>query len=74
MSSVQEPVVRPLNPERLADLFVLEFEAGTPTPELMARVWSGGQQYKVVGILYFGDGTGPVVLGLEMESDGNLPL
>ena len=74
MSSTLEPTVRPLNPERVADLFVLEFAPGTPSPKIMSRVHSGGQAYKVVGILYFGDGTGPVVLGLEMEPDGNLPL
>ncbi len=74
MPSVHEPTVRALNPERMADLFVLEFAQGTPTPDLMSRVWSGGQQYKVVGVLDFGDGTGPVVLGLEMEPEGNLPL
>ncbi len=74
MPSATEPTVRPLNKERMADLYVLEFETGTPTPDLMSRVWSGGQQYKIVGILYFGDGTGPVVLGLEMEPEGNLPL
>ncbi len=74
MPSVHEPIVRPLNPERLADLFVLEFEGGAPSPDLMSRVWSGGQQFKVVGILDFGDDTGPVVLGLEMEPEGNLPL
>ncbi len=58
----------------MVDLFVLEFESGMSSPELMSCVWSGGQQDKVVGILYFGDGTGPVALGLEMEPDGNLPL
>ncbi len=63
MSSVEAIAVRPVDLARAGELFVIELLKGAEVIKPGHQVVFHGQTFRVVGILHFGDGHGPVLLG-----------
>ncbi len=66
---MEAKAIRPVDLTRAADLFVIEMEQGDAPIKPGHQVEFNGQRFKVVGILHFGDGQGPVLLG-ELLPEG----
>ncbi len=69
MSSVEAKGVRPVDLARAGELFVIELLQGAEVVKPGHQVMFQDQAFRVVGVLHFGDGQGPVLLGELLPED-----